>query len=179
MSFQNLVKKVQRFVKVRPIIRIGYRQTDTLQRSTIQCCTGGKNWPCQTLALSRPTMWRKNWVIGQGLARESRGRDPSHEQSDSVRYSHIHWERFEAVRQLIFYLIIWPRHRKFHKSNPALDNKNSSGDEIVNVNFYAVRQKATPLAEITQNNATTSFKVIQSHRFWYQSKAHIRFPISD
>jgi len=25
----------------------------------------------------------------------------------------------------------------------------------------------------------TPFKVIQGHRFWYQSKAHIRFPISD
>jgi len=23
------------------------------------------------------------------------------------------------------------------------------------------------------------FKVIQGHQFWYQSKAHIRFPISD
>jgi len=27
--------------------------------------------------------------------------------------------------------------------------------------------------------AITSFKVIQGHRFWYQSKAHIRLPISD
>ena len=26
--------------------------------------------------------------------------------------------------------------------------------------------------------AITPFKVIQGHRFWYQSKAHIRFPIS-
>jgi len=25
----------------------------------------------------------------------------------------------------------------------------------------------------------TPFKVIQDHRFWYQSKAHIRLPISD
>jgi len=24
-----------------------------------------------------------------------------------------------------------------------------------------------------------SFKVIQDHQFWYQSKAHIRLPISD
>jgi len=30
-----------------------------------------------------------------------------------------------------------------------------------------------------QNNAITPFKVIQGHRFWYQSKAHIRFLISD
>jgi len=27
--------------------------------------------------------------------------------------------------------------------------------------------------------AITPFKVIQGHRFWYQSKAHIRLPISD
>jgi len=27
--------------------------------------------------------------------------------------------------------------------------------------------------------AITLFKVIQGHRFWYQSKAHIRLPISD
>jgi len=27
--------------------------------------------------------------------------------------------------------------------------------------------------------AITPFKVIQGHRFWYQSKAHLRLPISD
>ena len=27
--------------------------------------------------------------------------------------------------------------------------------------------------------AVTPFKVIQGHRLWYQSKAHIRLPISD
>jgi len=27
--------------------------------------------------------------------------------------------------------------------------------------------------------AITPFKVIQSHRFWYQAKAHMRLPISD
>ena len=31
----------------------------------------------------------------------------------------------------------------------------------------------TKFGKITQN------KVIQGHRFWYQSKAHIRLPISD
>ena len=25
----------------------------------------------------------------------------------------------------------------------------------------------------------TPFKIIQGHRFWYQSKAHVRLPISD
>ena len=27
--------------------------------------------------------------------------------------------------------------------------------------------------------AITPFKVVQGHRFWYQSKAHMRLPISD
>jgi len=40
-------------------------------------------------------------------------------------------------------------------------------------------RKLPEFAEITQNNAITPFKVIQGHRFWYQSKAHIRFPISN
>ena len=34
-------------------------------------------------------------------------------------------------------------------------------------------RKLPEFDEITQNNAITPFKVIQSHRFWYQSKAHI------
>jgi len=58
-------------------------------------------------------------------------------------------------------------------------NKNSSGDDIPNVNFYAVRPDLPEFADITQNNAIAPFKVIQGHRFWYQSKAHIRCPVSD
>jgi len=57
-----------------------------------------------------------------------------------------------------------------------INNKNSSGDEIANVNFYAMHQEATrngEIAEIMQNNTITPFKVIQGHRLWYQSKAHI------
>jgi len=38
---------------------------------------------------------------------------------------------------------------------------------------------ANDFAEITKITATTLFKVIQGHRFWYQSKAHMRVPISD
>jgi len=55
-------------------------------------------------------------------------------------------------------------------------DKNSSGDEIANMNFYAVRH---PKSLKTQNNSITPFKVIQGYRFWCQSKAHIPFPISD
>jgi len=40
-------------------------------------------------------------------------------------------------------------------------------------------RKLPEFAEITQNNAITPFMVIQGQQFWYQSKAHIRFPISD
>ena len=42
------------------------------------------------------------------------------------------------------------------------------------------------IPEATTNSVTyckiraiSPFKVIQGHRFWYQSKAHIRLPISD
>jgi len=33
--------------------------------------------------------------------------------------------------------------------------------------------------KLRMTTAITPFKVIQGHRFWYQSKAHIRLPISD
>ena len=73
---------------------------------------------------------------------------------------------FCTQRELFGYLLVF--------------NKNSSGDEIANVNFYTqCARKLLEFAEITQNNAITPFKVIQGHRFWYQSKAHIQFPISD
>jgi len=45
--------------------------------------------------------------------------------------------------------------------------------------FTQYAREVPKFAEITQNNAITPFKVIQGHRFWYQSKAHMRFLISD
>jgi len=39
--------------------------------------------------------------------------------------------------------------------------------------------KATEFGEMTQNKAITPFKVIRGNRFWYQSKARMRLPISD
>jgi len=43
--------------------------------------------------------------------------------------------------------------------------------------------KATEFGEIAHGNGfyaiITPFKVIQGHPVWYQSKAHIRLPISD
>ena len=83
---------------------------------------------------------------------------------------------FDALCSMFYFVCLW--------SNVCclcgvINDKNSSGDEIANVNFYAVRRKLLQFAQITQNNAITPFKVIQGHRFWYQSKAHIRFSISD
>ena len=41
----------------------------------------------------------------------------------------------------------------FHRNiSSHICDKNSSGDEIVNLNFYAVRPKAIEFAEITQYN---------------------------
>jgi len=40
-------------------------------------------------------------------------------------------------------------------------------------------QKATEFGEITRRLAITPSKVIQGHRFWYQSKTHIRLLITD
>jgi len=39
--------------------------------------------------------------------------------------------------------------------------------------------KAIEFGEKRKIGAITQFKVIQGHRFWYQSKARMRFPISD
>jgi len=50
---------------------------------------------------------------------------------------------------------------------------------ISSTTFTQCAAKATEFAEITQKKAITPFKVIQGHQFWYQSKAHIRLPISD
>jgi len=45
--------------------------------------------------------------------------------------------------------------------------------------FTQCAGKLPEFAEITQNNAIMPLKVIQGHRFWYQSKAHMQFPVSD
>jgi len=45
--------------------------------------------------------------------------------------------------------------------------------------FMQCTRKLPKFAEITQNNAIMPFKVIQGNQLWYQSKAHMRFPISD
>ena len=81
--------------------------------------------------------------------------------------------------------------------------RNSSGDEIANVNFLYddivhalenanaidscinsatdrfLQHRFTKVREITQCNGHYAVQSIQGHRFGYQSKAHIRLPISD
>ena len=107
---------------------------------------------------------------------------------------------------------IWHRSRSeaIWFSNEATHRKtktrNSSGDEIANVNFlnddivhalqntvdsyinsatdrrgYVLLHRFIKFSEITQCKcnvtAITPFKVIQGHQFWYQSKAHIWLPV--
>ena len=44
--------------------------------------------------------------------------------------------------------------------------------------FYAIRPESCRIRwNYTAVRAITLFKVIQGHRVWYQSKAHMRFPI--
>ena len=62
----------------------------------------------------------------------------------------------------------------------AIIYKNSSGDQIANVNFYTVRPEAIPeFAEITQNNGHYAVQGHSRSPILVQSGAHIRFPISD
>jgi len=48
---------------------------------------------------------------------------------------------------------------------------------IFSPTFTQCALKATEVAEIMQKTPITPFKVIQGHRYWYQSKARLRFPI--
>ena len=46
--------------------------------------------------------------------------------------------------------------------------------------FYVIRPESYRIrCNYTAVRAITPFKVIQGHRVWYQSKAHMRLPISD
>jgi len=66
--------------------------------------------------------------------------------------------------------------------NKKLIRRWDSERELQQLSSSASRgfRNATEFVEITQNKGHyTPFKVIQDHRFWYQSKAHIRLPITD
>jgi len=47
---------------------------------------------------------------------------------------------------------------------------------MVNINFFMMHTLKSAYAVV---RAITPFKVIQGHQVWYQSKAHMRLPISD
>jgi len=47
------------------------------------------------------------------------------------------------------------------------------------ITFTQCAPETTKFSKITQNKGHFAVKVIQGHRFWYQSKAHVRLPISD
>jgi len=44
--------------------------------------------------------------------------------------------------------------------------------------LYTMRPESYRIRWITQSRGYYAFKAIQGHQFWYQSKAHIRLPIS-
>ena len=50
---------------------------------------------------------------------------------------------------------------------------------ISSTTFMQCAAKAIEFDKIRKITAITPFKVIQGHRFCYQSKGHVRFPISD
>jgi len=59
--------------------------------------------------------------------------------------------------------------------------RQTTDQQLINHFCMKVATKPTEFREITQNNGhynVTTFKVVQGHRFCYQSKAHIRLPIS-
>ena len=45
--------------------------------------------------------------------------------------------------------------------------------------FYVIGHESYRIRRNNAKMAITPFKVIQGHRFWYPSKAHMRLPISD
>ena len=57
--------------------------------------------------------------------------------------------------------------------------KNTLDSCINSATDRFLQRKITKFSEITQCNGHLPFKVIQGHRFWYQSKAHMRLPTSD
>jgi len=50
---------------------------------------------------------------------------------------------------------------------------------ISSTTFTQCAPKDTEFAEITHNNGHYAVEVTQGYRFWYQSKARMRLPISD
>jgi len=50
---------------------------------------------------------------------------------------------------------------------------------ISSTTFTQCALKSTEVAEITQKRPFMPLTIIQGHRFWYQSKAHVRLTTSD
>ena len=112
--------------------------------------------------------------------------DPNGISTRSITPSNCIWNFVAWIEGMI--------ERKLHRT------RNSSGDEIANVNFfyddivhvlqntvdlcmnsatdrrgYVLERTFTKFSEITQYNGHYA---VQGHRFWYHSKAHMRLPIS-
>ena len=55
----------------------------------------------------------------------------------------------------------------------------ASGNGDSHINGTAESGVEVDIIGLRNVTAITQFKVIRGHRFWYQSKAHMRLPISD
>jgi len=73
----------------------------------------------------------------------------------------------------------WDSERELSLRRYCTRTKNTIDPCINSATDRFLQCRFTKFSEITQFNAITPFKVIQGHRFWYQSKARIRLPISD
>ena len=81
------------------------------------------------------------------------------------------------------------RHREEHSASVVLSwcrpilYSTFSGENLLMASQLHLRNWPQKLPQSRRNNANytaiTPFKVIEGHRFWYQSKAHMRLPISD
>jgi len=120
--------------------------------------------------LSRRHLDRFSCCTAHSLAQTTTGRGNFWGDVSAHRLSHGSFNRISA--------------RLYKQENKKLIRRWDSECElsyydIFNYTFTQCALEANELGEISKIRAITPFKVIQGHRFWYQSKAHIRLPICD
>jgi len=71
------------------------------------------------------------------------------------------------------------RGRNMDTEVPAITYCTVGGFAVHGALITRVTRSSSATAEIAQGAVITPFNVIQGHRFWYQSTAHTRLPISD
>jgi len=80
-------------------------------------------------------------------------------------------EYLYSGRRAVFLHTFTTRHRP--------SNRKLSIVMALSTTFTQCPRKLPNSVDNNKIRAFSPFKVIQGHRFWYQSKAHIRLPISD